>query len=96
MSVLISYVPSRMREVILSRDNHKCRVCLSKEKIVIHHKDGTGETSIKNKEIKTNNDIKNLISLCPSCHTSLHHWQRRNGIILSDDKEIIKVLIKLK
>ncbi len=85
-----------MREIILSRDNNTCRACSSKKRIVIHHKDGSGQKRIKDSELKTNNDINNLICLCHSCHMTLHHWQRKNKIILSDDEEIIKVIKKLK
>ncbi|HEA46443.1 MAG TPA: hypothetical protein ENH99_01550 [Candidatus Pacearchaeota archaeon] len=85
-----------MRKVILSRDGNKCRACPSKKKLIIHHKDGTGGTSIKSLEgIKTNNDINNLITFCSSCHHKLHHWQKRNKIILETDEEIIKIIIKI-
>lgn len=85
-----------MREIILLRDNNSCRACLSKIKIVIHHKDGTGISRGKNEGLKTNNDINNLICLCSSCHTTLHHWQKRNNTILDEDEGIIKILNELK
>ena len=87
-----------MREIILGRDKYECRGCASENMLIIHHKDGTGETSLKKirkDEIEINNDIKNLITLCSSCHTKLHFWQKRNNIILEDDKEIINLLKNL-
>lgn len=82
-----------MREIILSRDNYRCRACPSKENLVVHHIDGTGKTSIKNlKNIKTNNDINNLICLCHRCHMKIHWWQKKNNILLTTDKTIIKKL----
>jgi hypothetical protein len=87
-----------MKEIILSRDNHECRVCSSKEKLIIHHKDETGESSLKTKNIKDieiNNDINNLITLCQFCHMRLHHWQRRNKVMLKNDEKIIKLLKEL-
>lgn len=80
-----------MREVILSRDGHKCKACCSSKKIVIHHKDGTGITSVSDKD-RINNDIKNLITLCHPCHIILHFWQKRNRRTLQDDEEIVKVI----
>jgi outer membrane receptor for ferrienterochelin and colicins len=41
------------------------------------------------------NDINNLITLCSSCHTSLHHWQRKNHILLRDE-DIVRTLKKLR
>lgn len=87
-----------MREIILSRDNNECRGCQSKDNIVIHHKDETGETSLQKRKLKgleSNNDLENLITLCHGCHIRLHHWQRRNKVVLKQDEEIIKVLKEL-
>jgi len=46
---------------ILQRDNFKCQRCLEGA-ILIHHVDGDNY----------NNDPSNLISLCRSCHLSIH------------------------
>lgn len=55
-----------VRETIRSRDNHKCQVCHKrqyKEKLSVHHIDYD----------KSNNEPKNLISLCRNCHRETLH-----------------------
>lgn len=49
------------------RDNYTCQLCGSKENIVCHHIDGSGNTD------HPNNNLDNLITLCSACHSSLHH-----------------------
>lgn len=60
---------SKQRRRCLDRDNHQCRVCNTDEEelknsLAVHHitprRDFDGN-------LKQNN-LKNLISLCPSCH----------------------------
>ena len=55
------------REVILKRDEYKCRMCGSKENLLIHHKDGQGRRSKKK-----NNKKSNLLTLCFPCHATVH------------------------
>jgi 5-methylcytosine-specific restriction endonuclease McrA len=63
-------------EEVFERDNWQCQECgtsqeqsiiLFNRKLYIHHKDGMGSGS---NEI--NNDIDNLITLCPRCHGRIH------------------------
>lgn len=54
------------RNIVLERDGHMCTTCFSKEKLVIHHIDGSGHS----KEI--NNNLGNLITLCRRCHINIH------------------------
>ena len=87
-----------VKEAILSRDNHECKACLSKEKLIVHHKDETGETSLKTKkliDVKINNDINNLVTLCHPCHVRLHFWQKRSKVILDKNEQVIKLLKEL-
>lgn len=42
-----------------------CEHCGTSERLGVHHKDRNWR----------NNDISNLMTLCSSCHTSLHHTQ---------------------
>jgi hypothetical protein len=49
---------SKMKEVIKYRDNYKCRMCKSDNHLVVHHIDYN----------KYNNEERNLITLCKSCH----------------------------
>jgi len=56
----------------LDRDNWTCRHCgkdLTKYRPNVHHKDNKGH-SVKKK--KADNSLKNLVSLCVSCHRKLH------------------------
>ena len=82
-----------MRKIILNRDKNQCRACGSK-KVCIHHKDGTGWTS-QDGLYSLNNDIKNLITLCNSCHHILHHYQKRIGKIIHQDENIVRSIRKL-
>jgi hypothetical protein len=56
----------RMRLLALERDRHQCQVCGAKDNIIIHHKNN----------IKTDNKLDNLITLCQKCHFKIHS----NGI----------------
>lgn len=58
----------KLKDSIRDRDGYQCQCCgLPEEKhngnLVVHHKN----------EIKTDLNPDNLITLCRSCHTSLHH-----------------------
>lgn len=57
--ILIRMMPYRM----ILNDNSVCSICLSKEKIVVHHKDRNHK----------NNNPENLQILCSSCHSKLHN-----------------------
>ncbi|MEI6596000.1 MAG: HNH endonuclease [Bacteroidota bacterium] len=57
---------------LYKRDKKTCQNCGATEKIVIHHIDGKGRHSIK-KGVPINNDINNLIILCPTCHRWAHN-----------------------
>jgi len=57
-----------LREVIRNRDRRKCQICEKTEldngqKLIVHHIDYN----------KLNNNPKNLISLCRSCHGKTNH-----------------------
>lgn len=61
----------RLREMIRFRDGYKCKKCGCPQlengrTLDVHHKDRN----------KKNNDMKNLITLCQSCHVSIH-WSIR-------------------
>lgn len=55
----------------LERDGYKCVKCGSNAKLHVHHIDCSGRFKKTNSEI-CNNDIKNLLTLCNSCHQTLH------------------------
>lgn len=47
----------------LERDNYTCQICGSKKLLVVHHKNGT-------------NNLKDLVTLCRTCHITIHHLMR--------------------
>ena len=53
-----------LREVVLERDGHRCRVCdasgRDKRSIVVHHR------------IPGKSTLTAMISLCPGCHAKVH------------------------
>lgn len=79
-----------VRELVLSRDSHKCQCCGGSDKLVIHHLDSTNY-----RKGNANNGLENLIVLCPSCHSFLHHHQRRNNTKLTRE-DIVQSLVKAK
>jgi 5-methylcytosine-specific restriction endonuclease McrA len=59
---------SGKRDAVLKRDGYKCVRCGSNEMLVVHHKDRSGRGS-KN---RSNNDLRNLETLCRGCHINEH------------------------
>jgi hypothetical protein len=63
------------RQAVLTRDGFRCTSCGTRLQLVVHHKDGSGRGSVT-----PNNAIENLITLCKSCHATLHltlgRWSR--------------------
>ena len=51
---------------VLNRDGYMCRVCGSEDEIRVHHIDGYRENKPEN------NEMNKLITLCRSCHASVH------------------------
>lgn len=75
----------QIREFILERDNYKCQCPDCKEKsnkLVIHHIDFN----------KQNNNPKNLITLCNSCHTKTNGKNNRQ-LWTEYYKEIINIYL---
>lgn len=75
-----------LRDSILKRDGEACKACGKTNKLAVHHIDGTNY--IKG---NANNDEKNLITLCSSCHSRLHHWQRKNQVLKTED-DIVRTI----
>ena len=74
-----------LKRSIRERDNYECNNCgipqkELKEKLHVHHIDFN----------KENLDENNLVSLCRSCHITLHN-NIRNGIPTAKEKESISV-----
>ena len=69
-------------QLILERDNRKCRICFSEKRIVVHHIDGKGR-NVPTKE--RNNSLDNLIVLCQSCHMGIQNFAKlRNNVLAKD------------
>lgn len=62
------------REKILQRDKYSCMFCSSTEYLVVHHK-----IPVRN---GGGNEQSNLVTLCRSCHMSLHGTKEYNMRII--------------
>lgn len=74
-----SYDPllAKTRPIVLERDGYKCTKCGKNKKLCVHHIKGDGLTSsIKDKDHTPNN----LVTLCTSCHSRLHHPVTRHPV----------------
>ncbi len=70
-----THVYSGYRKYIKERDKHQCVVCGNGGIIHVHH--------IKTRGAGGTDDYKNLISLCPSCHSNKAH-----GMFAKDYREM--------
>lgn len=52
-----------LRKVILNRDDNKCQLCSSKERLEVHH---------NTYENVGNEKLTDLITLCRYCHSNFH------------------------
>ena len=57
-------VPEETRELVLRRDKHRCRNCENHLDVEVHH--------IQFRHEGGSNDASNLVTLCPTCHASVH------------------------
>lgn len=69
---------------VLKRDGHKCRLCDRTTSLVVHHLDGTGESSV---ESGNNHDLSNLVTVCRPCHQKIHRMTFiiKDGVIVVDN-----------
>lgn len=51
----------------LERDKYTCQMCETKESLIVHHIDKTGQAD------NPNNNLDNLLTLCKSCHRRIHN-----------------------
>ena len=74
----------RYEEAMLKYDGWCAFGCDKAE--LVHHLDGK---SVHNSPIEdVDNNLKNLIPLCNSCHTKLHKWKRRKTDDLENSSKI--------
>jgi hypothetical protein len=73
-----NYMFSGNRGLALERDNFTCQKCGTTDDLHIHHIDGNGVTVDRNIR---NDDINNLVTLCRTCHTTVHHQMRKGEIV---------------
>jgi hypothetical protein len=52
------------REIALTRDNHRCRKCSTKDNLHVHH--------LIPRHLEGSDDAENLITLCAACHAAKH------------------------
>lgn len=57
------------RQRVIARDGGRCRRCGTSETLHVHHLDGTGWTTPAEHK---NNEARNLVTLCASCHARTH------------------------
>jgi len=55
----------QVRQVVLRRDGWRCQACGSMSNLEVHHKEFRGHSG--------DDSAQNLITLCSTCHTRLHH-----------------------
>lgn len=75
----------------LSRDKGKCKKCNGKKDLVVHHKVAYRKTK--------NNNLKNLVTLCRSCHAVIENKIKKYGVIEGSKifwQEYFKGGIKIK
>ncbi|KKL73000.1 hypothetical protein LCGC14_2079260 [marine sediment metagenome] len=63
----------------LERDNHTCQECGAAKGLVVHHIDGRGANNAVKCNQPINNSLSNLLTLCVSCHTSLHNSKNKEA-----------------
>ena len=61
-------VPPNLRKQVLERDNYECKICFSKDNLVIHHVVPNGPA-----------ELENLVTLCRSCHMIVHKFLQKKG-----------------
>lgn len=78
------YTQLKQNEFILRSKYNRCQLCEKEcDRLEIHHKDGD----------HGNNDMSNLILICPSCHKKIHYKQfSRNKI---GEKGLLSGLVRI-
>lgn len=58
----------------LLRDDLRCTVCGTEERLVVHHRDGRGRT-----HASPNHELANLQTMCRTCHIAHHRAELKNA-----------------
>jgi hypothetical protein len=82
------------KQDVLDRDKNECRLCQAKERLVIHHIDGSGGSHRKGYD-NTNNSLSNLITLCFQCHHKIHAYQNRIKQTFKSIDDIVRTMPKV-
>ena len=56
------------RQRAMERDGYRCQSCGTDKKLLVHHRDGSGERSQS-----PNHELDNLVTLCHKCHVAVHN-----------------------
>lgn len=70
------------KQVLVDKYGHKCQVCSFDVVVQVHHID----------ENRQNNNLSNLVLLCPNCHFSIHH---ANYNLMNEDNKWLLLPIQL-
>lgn len=60
------------RAQIIQRDNYCCRICGSKDNLVVHHKQYHIHAMTNTKKYPWDYDDRYMVTLCESCHKRGH------------------------
>ncbi len=61
------------RAEIIKRDNYKCKICGSTDRLIVHHKQYHFNIQKNKKSDPWDYDDKYLVTLCESCHSRGHY-----------------------
>jgi len=64
--------------IIYDKFNRKCYQCGNKNDLVIHHLDNRGQNYV-NRGLEPNDNEKNLVLICRSCHGKIHGKEGGRG-----------------
>lgn len=59
-----SRIPKKLRQRVLARDGHRCRVCRGTRYVEVHHRHKQSEGGA--------HTLENCMTLCRACHVNLH------------------------
>lgn len=73
----------------LKRDKYACRKCglgFDSRQIIVHHLDESRRLGVN----KMNNELKNLLSLCRTCHAEIHGYTED---VYKKRKQVAKMIV---
>lgn len=80
-------IPSKLKETVLTRDRHRCVICLDVDNLELHH--------VRHRKHNGKDDTSNLITLCLRCHTRQHKDEPVYNLMLNKCKTVYGENFKL-